>query len=45
MHFEKTIEINAPQQRVWDVLTDLQAWPQRVETVDSVALLTPPPIG
>jgi uncharacterized membrane protein len=45
MHFEKTIEINAPQQRVWDVLTDLQAWPQRIETVDTVALLTPPPIG
>jgi uncharacterized membrane protein len=45
MHFEKTIEINAPQQRVWDVLTDLQAWPQRIETVDTVELLTPPPIA
>jgi uncharacterized membrane protein len=45
LHFEKTIEINAPQQRVWDVLTDLQAWPQRIETVDTVELLTPPPIA
>jgi uncharacterized membrane protein len=44
MHFEKSIEIAAPQQRVWDVLTDLEAWPQRIETVDAVELLTPAPI-
>ena len=43
MRFEKSIEIDAPQQRVWDVLSDLEAWPQRIETVDSVRLLTPPP--
>src|SRR6187431_255038 len=45
MHFEKTIEINAPQQRVWDVLSDLEAWRPRIETVDSVELLTPGPIS
>ena len=45
MHFEKSIEIDAPQQRVWDVLTDLEAWPQRIETVDVVDLLTPTPIS
>jgi uncharacterized membrane protein len=44
MHFEKSIEIDASQQRVWDVLTDLEAWPQRIETVDTVELLTPAPI-
>jgi uncharacterized membrane protein len=44
MHFEKTIEIDAPQQRVWDVLSDLEAWPSRIETVDVVELLTPAPI-
>jgi uncharacterized membrane protein len=44
MHFEKTIEIEAPQQRVWDVLSDLDAWPRRIETVDVVELLTPAPI-
>jgi uncharacterized membrane protein len=44
MHFEKSIEINAPQQRVWDVLSDLEAWPRRIETVDVVELLTPAPI-
>ena len=44
MHFEKSIEIDAPQQRVWNVLSDLEAWPQRIETVDVVELLTPAPI-
>ena len=44
MHFEKTIEIDAPQQRVWDVLSDIEAWPRRIETVDEVELLTPAPI-
>jgi uncharacterized membrane protein len=45
VRFEKTIEIDAPQQRVWDVLSDLEAWPRRIETVDVVELLTPAPIG
>ena len=44
MRFEKSIEIDAPQQRVWDVLSAIEAWPQRIETVDSVELLTPAPI-
>jgi uncharacterized membrane protein len=44
MRFEKSIDIEASQQRVWDVLSDIEAWPQRIETVDSVELLTPPPI-
>jgi uncharacterized membrane protein len=45
MQFEKSIEIDASQQRVWDVLADLEAWPQRIETVDTVELLTPPPLA
>ena len=44
MRFEKSIEIDASQQRVWDVLSDLEAWPQRIETVDTVELLTPAPL-
>ena len=44
MRFEKSIEIDAPQQRVWDVLSDIEAWPQRIETVETVELLTPAPI-
>lgn len=45
MQFEKTIDIDASQTRVWQVLSDLEAWPQRIETVDTVELLTPAPIG
>ena len=45
MRFEKSIEIDAPQQRVWEVLSELEAWPQRIETVDIVELLTPAPIN
>jgi uncharacterized membrane protein len=41
MRFEKSIDINAPQQRVWDVLSDLEAWPRRIDTVEAVELLTP----
>jgi uncharacterized membrane protein len=44
MRFEKSIDIDAPQQRVWDVLGDLEGWPQRIETVDTIELLTPAPI-
>ena len=44
MRFEKSIDIHASQQHVWDVLTALEAWPQRIETVESVELLTPAPI-
>ena len=45
MRFEQSTDIDARQQRVWDVLTDLEAWPQRIETVDVVELLTPAPVG
>ncbi len=45
MRFEKSIDVDAPQQRVWDVLSDLEAWPQRIQTVDVLELLTPAPIG
>lgn len=44
MRFKTSIDIDAPQERVWGVLSDLEAWPQRIETVDSVELLTPGPI-
>ena len=44
MRFEKSIDIDAPQERVWEVLSAIEAWPERIETVDSVELLTPAPI-
>src|SRR5918997_3315866 len=45
MRFEKSVDIDAPQQRVWEVLSDLVAWPQRIETVEVVEVLTPAPIA
>ena len=45
MRFEQSIDIDASQQRVWDVLSDLEAWPQRIETVDVVELLSPTPVS
>jgi uncharacterized membrane protein len=45
MRFEQSIDIDASQQRVWDVLSDLESWPQRIETVDAVELLTAAPAG
>ena len=45
MQFETSIDNEAPQRRLWDVLRDLEAWPQRIETVDTLELLTPPPIA
>lgn len=45
MRFETSIEIEAPQHRVWAVLADLEAWPRRIETVDVLELLTVAPIA
>jgi uncharacterized membrane protein len=45
MRFEESVDIDAGQERVWEVLSDLEAWPQRIETVDVVELLTPPPLS
>ena len=45
MRFQQVIDIDAAQQRVWDVLSDLEEWPRRIETVDVVEVLTPPPIA
>jgi carbon monoxide dehydrogenase subunit G len=45
MRFEQTVDVGAPQPRVWEVLSDLEAWPQRIETVDVVERLTPPPVA
>jgi uncharacterized membrane protein len=45
VRFEKSIDIDAQQQRVWDVLSDLEAWPRRIETVDVAEVLTPAPVA
>ena len=45
MRFEHSVDIDARPQRVWDVLSDLEGWPRRIETVDEVQLLTQAPVG
>ena len=45
MRFERSVDIDAPQQRLWDVLSAIESWPQRIETVDTVELLTPAPVA
>ena len=45
MRFEESIDVDAGQQRVWDVLSDIEAWPRRVETVEIAELLTPAPVA
>ena len=45
MRFEESVDIEAGQQRVWDVLSDIEAWPRRIETVEVTELLTPAPVA
>ena len=45
MRFAESIDIDAQHERVWEVLSDLEAWPRRIETVDVVELLTPAPMS
>ncbi len=45
MRFQTSIDIDASQQRVWDVLSDIEAWPRRIETVETVEILTKAPIA
>src|SRR5262245_28610180 len=40
VHHEASVEINAPRERVWQALSDLQGWPRWNEDVDSTAYLT-----
>jgi Polyketide cyclase / dehydrase and lipid transport len=44
MRFEESIDIDVGQQRVWEVLSDIEGWPRRIETVDVAELLTPAPV-
>jgi uncharacterized membrane protein len=45
MRFERSIDIDASQQRLWDMLSDIEAWPRHIDTVESVQLLTPAPLS
>jgi carbon monoxide dehydrogenase subunit G len=41
----QTVPVDAPGERLWAVLSDLEAWPAVVGTVEGVELLTPGPLG
>lgn len=45
MRVERFIDIDAHCERVWEVLSDLTAWPERVEAVELAEVLTPGPVA
>jgi uncharacterized membrane protein len=45
MRFEAAISIDATPQRVWEVFSDVERWPEWTTTVTSAELLTPGPLA
>lgn len=44
MRIEHTATITAPVERVWELTTDVEAWPRLMPTVTSVQRVTPGPL-
>ena len=43
MDIERSIDIDAPREKVWTVMTDVERWPEWTASVTSVALLAKVP--
>ena len=43
--FQHVVTIAAPVRRVWDILTDVERWPERIPTVDGVERLDAGPLA
>ncbi|HEX6249145.1 MAG TPA: SRPBCC family protein [Nocardioidaceae bacterium] len=44
MRNETTVTVSAPCEKVWDVMTDVECWPEITESVTSVEKLDPGPL-
>ena len=43
--YEETIEVHADPQRVWEVLVDVESWPDWTPSMTTVEVLSPRPLG
>ena len=42
---QHSVTIAADPQRIWEILTDVERWPERIPTVDTVERLDPGPLA
>lgn len=45
MRYEVTVDIDAPAERVWEILTDVERWPEWSDSMSSVERLDDRPFG
>ena len=43
--YEDTVEVDADPSRVWQVLVDVESWPQWTPSMTTVEMVTPQPLG
>ena len=44
MRYETTVDINAPVDAIWSVLSDVATWPEWTQSIRDVELLAPQPL-